>query len=73
MTTPEEAPDLTEWITCTQAADILGITRQSVNRMVNAGEFKTLHRLGERPIFVLKKGEVDKMSTTRTFRKAPKP
>jgi predicted DNA-binding protein (UPF0251 family) len=68
---PEEAPALAGWVTCTQAAEMLGITRQSVNKAVNAGEFKTLHRLGERPIFVIKTNEVSDLVNSGRFAKKP--
>lgn len=65
MVKPERAPRLREWMTCTEAADRLGISRQSVNRMVNMGEFETLHALGERPIFVVKTEEVEELVRRR--------
>lgn len=70
MVKPERAPRLREWMTCTEAADRLGISRQAVNRMVNLGEFETLHALGERPIFVVKAVEVEEVRRRRAARKA---
>jgi predicted DNA-binding transcriptional regulator AlpA len=59
------APRLDEWMTASQIAESLGITRQSVNRMMNEGRFKTLHRLGERPIFIVSRAEIEAMAASR--------
>lgn len=57
----EEAPLLPGWLTASQVADALGIARQSVNRLIHEGKFKTLHRLGERPVFIVKTSEVERL------------
>lgn len=54
----DTAPTLAEWMTGTQVADALGVSRQHVNRMFNRGEFKTLHKLGDRPVLVVSTPEV---------------
>lgn len=59
------APILKEWMTGTQVAEMLGVSRQHVNRMFNRGEFKTLRRLGERPILIVKTSEVLKHHAAR--------
>jgi len=60
-------PQLTEWVTCTEAAHELGISRQSVNRMVQDGKFETLHALGgaERPLYVIRREEITKLAAAR--------
>lgn len=63
--TPENAPELKGWVTASQAAELLGISRQSVNRMINRGEFTTLHALGERPVYLISRTEVQKKIGTR--------
>lgn len=65
MVKPDRAPRLREWMTATEAAARLGVSRQSVNRMINLGEFETLHALGERPMFVIKAAEVEEKARER--------
>lgn len=62
---PDQAPRLTEWMTCTEIATAFDVSRQTINRMVTDGEFKTLRLLGERPIYVIRRSEVEKMVTAR--------
>jgi predicted DNA-binding transcriptional regulator AlpA len=49
---------LPEWITASQAATILKISRQHVNRLMQEGEFRSLRALGDRPILVVKDAEI---------------
>lgn len=53
-------PVLENWLTAAQAADVLGISRQSVTRMMNEGTFGTLHAVGDRPLYVVRREEVDR-------------
>lgn len=69
MPTPEDAPTLEKWLTATEVADRLGVSRQSVNRMIQGGAFKTLHLLGERPIYVVKTAEVEEHASKRAARR----
>jgi len=62
----DTAPILKEWMTGSEVADALGISRQHVNRMFNRGEFTTLHRLGDRPILVVQTTEVQQKASART-------
>ena len=59
---PDDAPVLVEWVTVSEAAQLMGLTRQMVHRMAQAGYFRSLHRLGaeddRRPIYVLRRSEV---------------
>jgi hypothetical protein len=61
---------ISEWITASQAATMLGISRQHVNRMMQTGEFRTLRALGDRPILVVKHAEVLKVRDRRAAEKA---
>lgn len=61
----EEAPRLTEWLTATEVAEALDVSRQTVNRLINSGAFETLHLLGERPIYVVRAKEVEEMRRAR--------
>lgn len=64
--TAADVPPLREWVTATQIADFLDISRQSVNRMLQTGKFKTLHAIGERrPIFVVKRVEMESFKEER--------
>ncbi len=68
---PAHAPRLTERVT-TEAAAIFGISRQSVNDMIQAGEFASLHLLGPetRPQYVVRHDEVERIQATRSFPRA---
>ena len=46
------------WLSAKQAAEALGISRQSVARMMNEDTFSTLHAVGERPLYVVHEDEV---------------
>lgn len=65
--TPETAPRLETWVTVTQAAEILGLSRQTVNHMVHDGVFESLHLFGSptRPQHVLDRYEVEELATSR--------
>jgi hypothetical protein len=69
---PADAPRLTEWLTPTEAAAIFGISRQSVNDMIKTGEFETLHLIGSgnRPQYVIRRDEVERIKASRRFPRA---
>jgi hypothetical protein len=48
-------PKLRGWLTVTEVAGILNISRQAVHKMIADGSFSTLHYLGsiEKPIYVI--------------------
>ena len=52
-------PVLEGWLTAKQAAEELGISRQSVARMMDTGVFATIHAVGDRPLYVIRAEEVD--------------
>lgn len=58
-------PEIHDWITGPQVADMLGITRSAVHRKMTLGDFKTLHRLGDRPYLVVLRSEVERMKAER--------
>lgn len=69
---PEDAPRLLQWMNATEVAAEFGVSRQTVNQMIHNGEFKSLHRSGlpdQKPQFYVKRSEVEKMLSSRTFRK----
>jgi Helix-turn-helix domain len=52
-------PVLEGWITAVEAAEVLGISRQSVARMMADGVFRTLRAVGDRPLYVVRVEEVE--------------
>lgn len=60
-------------MTPTEAADLLGVSRQTVNQLIQTGKFKSLHVIGpgSRPQYVLSRGEVEVMGKERVFRRSP--
>lgn len=64
-TTPETAVPLKGWLTTTDAAIRLGISRQMVNRMVHAGQFATLQTIGDKPLFIVSVKEIEMMVAVR--------
>lgn len=74
MTKPSEAPRLEEWASASEISEILGVSRQTVNKMIHAGEFETLHISGaegaSKPLFVVSRKEVAHIKATRVFTRA---
>lgn len=67
---PDNAPRLETWMFPTEIAQELGISRQTVNQMIHAGEFKSLHLAGgseKKPQFAVRRSEVEKIAETRVF------
>lgn len=67
---PDSAPRLVDWMNASEVAEELGISRTTVNQMVHAGEFKTLHIsgvVGQKPQFMIKRKEVETLKETREF------
>jgi len=48
-------PKLRSWLTVTEVAGILNVSRQAVHKMISEGSFSTVHYLGgiEKPIYVI--------------------
>lgn len=51
-------PELKGWLTAVGAAKELGISRQSVARMMAEGVFRTQRAVGERPLYIVRVEEV---------------
>jgi excisionase family DNA binding protein len=70
--TPDDAPRLSGWLTPTEVAELLGVSRQTVNQMIRNGDFDSLHLLGptSRPQYVVADYEVAKTKANRTFPRA---
>lgn len=63
-----DVPLLPGWILVAEAADILGLSKQTVHTLIRLGKFKTLHRLGSSPdksIYVIRAAEVRALATER--------
>ena len=60
-----DLPEIRDWVTGPQAAEMLGISRSAVHKKMMDGEFKTLHRLGDRPHLVVLRTEVEQMRAGR--------
>ncbi len=56
-------PTLAGWVNITEAAEILGITRQHSYKLartpVSEGGYKTLHRVGTQPSYVVSVKELE--------------
>jgi excisionase family DNA binding protein len=64
-----------EWVTATEVAKELGVQRQWLNLMIKDGQFKSVRVLGERPIYVISRAEVDayKVEFAKRAHKRTKP
>lgn len=60
-----DIPVLDGWVAITEAASILGFTRQYCYRLAQNGYFETLHRIGESATFVISREELDAKRTLR--------
>jgi len=64
-------PVLAGWVNLTEAAEMLGITRQHAfkkTRLANAGQpggWKTVHRVGSKPMYVVSTQEIADLLTAR--------
>ena len=63
-----KVPYLEDWVTPGLAAKMLGVSKQAVHNLMEAGKFDSLHRVnadGDRPFYVLRGNEVEKMTQAR--------
>lgn len=62
-----DLPHVEEWITISDAAAMLRLSRQNVHVMAQNNKFSTLARLGDvQPVFVVKRAEVQEMVERKT-------
>lgn len=64
-------PLLPHWILVTEAAVLLGISKQAVHNLIRAGEFADVHRMKQNEgnyIYVLRKAEVEAVRRERDAR-----
>lgn len=69
MTKPEDAPRLGDWLTATEISDLLSVSRNTVNKLIQNGDFATLHKIGPetRAQYLVLRSEVLQIQKTRTF------
>ena len=60
-------PELEGWLTITEAADMLGISRQHSWRMAVASppKWKTVHKIGTSGVYVVQRSEVEERMARR--------
>lgn len=58
-------PTLDNWITTTEVAALLGITRQHAYRLIADKNFGTLHKLGTPAVYVVDRAEVERFKLAR--------
>lgn len=64
----DDVPQLTEWMTLPSAAEVLGVTKQTVHNMVSTGKLKSVHTLSagkKRPLYVVRRSEIEQVFATR--------
>lgn len=58
-------PMLDGWVNLTEAAELLGVTRQHVYKRASTGGFQSLHKIGHQPQFVISTAEIDEINVAR--------
>lgn len=58
-------PVLNGWVNITEAADMLGITRQHGYKLASHNGFKSLHKVGNQPAYVISTVEIAEMIEQR--------
>lgn len=56
------------WVTLTEAAEVLSITRQHSYKRAKNGGYKTLRRIGTSPAFVVNRRELEEILNSRHSR-----
>lgn len=54
-------PELEGWITTTDAAGILGVSKQAIHKMIDAGKISTSRKIGKKPLYVMREEEISKI------------
>lgn len=58
-------PSLDGWITTTETAKLLGITRQHAYRLIADKTFPSVHKIGSPAVFVVQQTEVENYHRAR--------
>lgn len=61
-----DVPMLEGWVNLTEGADLLGITRQHAYKTAKQGKYKTLHKIGHQPSYVIATTEIDEILAERS-------
>lgn len=61
----QDVPVLEGWVAITEAAELLGFTRQYCYRLAQHGYFDSLRRIGKSATFVVSTGEVEAKKVLR--------
>lgn len=64
-------PVLEGWITTSEAAKIIGITRQHANRLVRDKVFPSVRKVGTPPLYLIQREEVEAYTTRPTTEEVP--
>lgn len=69
-----DVPTLKGWVNITEAAEMLGITRQhsykKATQFGRPGGWNTLHRVGTQPAYVVAVSEIEELKRARDEREA---
>lgn len=66
-----DLPELAGWITFGEAAQDLELTGERIRQMAQEGQLTTAHKLGRRPIGVVRAEEIEKIIRERHERSNP--
>ena len=66
--TKETAPEVVDFMLLTDAARMLGYSRQNCHRLADKGHFKTLQSLGNGTVYIVARAEVEAMKEERDQR-----
>ena len=65
MVTKSSCPEVTEFMLLTDAARMLGFSRQNIHRRADMGHFKTLKSLGNGTVYIVDRAEIEAMKEER--------
>jgi hypothetical protein len=70
MPLPKNYPKLEGWLTVTETALQLKVSRQACHKMITEGVFKSVHTVGNgmKPIYVVTSDEVAHVKASRSVR-----
>lgn len=72
MIPPRSYPKLEGWLTITEVAAKLKVSRQACHKMLADGRFASAHQVGSgiKPIYIIASDEVEELRAAREERKA---
>lgn len=57
----QDIPALDDWVNFTEGAEVLGFSRQYMYKLAQNNKFKTLHKIGTQPTFVVSRAELESL------------